>query len=339
MPIVVGSDAAAQSDIYSAVTLAGASPSSASVLDEIFGFPEVGVHEAAKTVGTALVEASVETTTLEIANRIFPDIEFSPSPEFLDTAVAYYGVGLQPVDTGDAGAAANTINDWVSETTRGLIPVIVDADAVEDQSLIMVNTVYLKADWVSPFDPGLTSDSEFTTAEGTTVSVPFMRDRSYRRFVRLDNADAVELPYERRDLAMWLIVPHDEDGPATVEASMSAGSLTELGGIARTGDVSVRMPKWEQALPPTDLCRWLCPLGLCAGARFDNIGPKVEVTAALHSAKLIVDEMGTEAAAATAIGGYATSETPPPRSWWSQIVPSCSRSSIRTLGRSCSSAA
>ena len=271
---------------------AGASPSSASVLDEIFGFPEVGVHEAAKTVGSALAEASAETTTLEIANRIFPDIGFAPLPEFLDTAAAYYGVGLQPVDTRDADAAAHTINDWVSETTRGLIPVIVDADAVEDQSLVMVITVYLKADWASPFDPGLTRDGEFTTGRDTTVTVPFMRDQSYRRFVRLDDADAVELPYRGSDLAMWLIVPHDHDGLTDVEESMSAMALIELGGIARTGDVFVRMPKWEQALPP---------LRLSAATRYPRL---------LH-----------------------------PSSWWSQIVPSCSRSSIRTLGRSCSSAA
>ena len=291
---------------------AGASPASASALDKIFGFPAVGVHNAAKATAAALAEASSETTTLEIANRIFPHIEFSPLPEFLDVAAADYDITLQPVDTDDGGAAAKIINDWVSQRTRGLIPEIVNADSVQDQSLVIVNTVYLKADWVAPFDPELTSDRAFTTADGTTVTAPFMGDRSYRRYVQLEGADAVELPYKGRELAMWLVVPHDHDGLAAVEASLSAEALTELGGIATTGDVFVRMPKWEQTLPPSDLLTWLCPLGLCERARFDGIAPKVEITSALHSAKLIVDEKGTEAAAATAIGARATSVEPPP---------------------------
>ena len=290
---------------------AGASPRSASALDEIFGFPEIGVHDAAKSVTAGLAAASSETTTLEVANRIFPHVAFSLSPEFLDTAVASYDAGIQPVDTDNGDQAARIINAWVSESTRGLIPAIVDGAAVQDQSLIMANTVYLKADWASPFDPDSTRDHEFATDSGATVTTPFMWDRGLRRYVRLDGADAVELRYMGDDLAMWLVVPHDLDGLQAVEEMIGPDELVGWGRTADEGDVVVHMPKWEQTLPPRDLFRWLCPLGLCARAPFENIGPKVEITAALHSAKLIVDEKGTEAAAATAIGARATSVEPP----------------------------
>lgn len=292
---------------------AGASPASASILDKIFGFPETGNDAAANAAGLALAAASGDATTLDIANRLFPDDEFSPLLDFVDAAVAYYGAGIQPVDTADGDHAAQTINDWVSESTRGLIPAIVNGGDVQGQSLIMANTVYFKADWDLPFDPDSTSDDEFTTGAGATVTVPFMWDRGYRRFVRLDGADAVELRYAGGELAMWLVVPHDVDGLEAVEEVISADELAGWDSTAEEGDVVVRMPKWEQALPPTDLFAWLCPLGLCAGARFEKIGPKVKITAALHGAKLIVDEKGTEAAAVTVIGGYVESvESPPP---------------------------
>lgn len=291
---------------------AGASPTSGSALDEIFGFPETGNHAAANATELALAAASRDTTTLDIANRLFPDDEFSPLVDFVDTAVAYYGAGIQPVDTANGGHAARVINDWVSEATRGLIPVIVDGGTVQDQSLIMANTVYFKADWALPFDPDSTSDDEFTTAPGVTVTVPLMRDRGYRRFVRLEGADAVELRYKGDEIAMWLVVPHDLDGLETVEQMVGPDDLAGWDSAADEGDVIVRMPKWEQTLPPTDLFAWLCPLGLCAGASFENIGAKIEITAALHGAKLIVDEKGTEAAAVTVIEGYPTSEEPPP---------------------------
>ena len=109
---------------------------------------------------------------------------------------------------------------------------------------------------------------------------------------------------------MWLIVPHHPAGLAAVEESLDAAALTALHNAAQEGLVDLTMPKWEQTLPPTDLFEWLCPLGFCAGARFDGIAPGIFITAALHGAKVIVDEKGTEAAAATAMS-FAESGPPP----------------------------
>ena len=291
---------------------AGASPGSGAALDKIFGFFEPGAHDAANAVDLSLAESSSEPTILEVANRLFPDDGFSPSADFLDTASAQYGATIEPIDTDNGASAADAINDWVSETTRGLIPKIVDPGAVAGQKLVLVNTVYLKADWAVPFSSESTRIDKFATGENQTVTVPFMRDTSGRRYTRLDGADAVELPYEGGDLAMWLIVPHDLDGLAAVEDSLDAAALASLPVTARHGRVFVKMPKWEQTLPPADLFAWLCPLGFCPGAGFDGIAPKMAMTGALHSAKAIVDENGTEAAAVTAIMDGITSEEEAP---------------------------
>ena len=292
---------------------AGASSDTAALLDEIFGFPEQGTHRAANAVDHTLAQASTTCNFVEIANRLFPDDGFSPRPEFLDTAATHYGATIEPVDTADGTAAADVINQWVSGRTRGLIPVIVNQDAVQDQELILVNTVYLKADWRRPFLTGRTRDGEFTTDTGHSVTVPFMSDPKPfdRRYVVLDGADAVELPYRGDHLAMWLIVPHERDGLAAVEESLDASALAGLSGAARQGAVDLTMPKWEQTLPNADLFEWLCPQGFCPGAGFDGIAPGIFMTSALHSAKVIVDEKGTEAAAATTFV-FLVSGPPPP---------------------------
>lgn len=291
---------------------AGASADSEAVLDEIFGFPEVGLHGAANVVDLMLSETSVEPTTLEVANRLFPDDEFSPLPDFLNIATTRYGADVQSIDTADGAAGADIINNWVSERTRGLIPKVIGSSAVQDQKLILVNTVYLKADWVKPFLPEYTHDDHFITEDNRSVTVPFMHDRQPvgRRFVQLENADAVELPYKGDELAMWLIVPHDTDGLAAVEESLDSETLTTMHNDAQMGLVDLTMPKWEQTLPPTDLFGWLCPLGFCVGASFDGIAPGIFITTALHGAKVIVDEKGTEAAAATTMA--FTESGPPP---------------------------
>ncbi|MXW15766.1 MAG: serpin family protein [Gammaproteobacteria bacterium] len=216
---------------------AGASEGTGAVLDEIFGFPEVDLHPAANAVDLMLATASVDPTTLEVANRLFPDDEFSPLPEFLENAGAHYGAAVQPIDLDDGATAAETINGWASDTTRGLVPTIVTEQVVQRQELVLVNTLYLKADWLVPFLPEWTSDGPFTTGGGLAVTVPFMRDREPipRRFVRLDGADAVELPYQGGRLAMWLIVPHDPGGLPAVEESLDSQDLTGLGDIAQEG--------------------------------------------------------------------------------------------------------
>ena len=292
---------------------AGASPDSAAALDKIFGFPEEGTHRAANAVDLSLAKASVEPTILEVANRLFPDHQFSPRREFLNIATAHYGADLQPVDTSNGAEAADTINGWVSERTRGLIPVIVDPGVVQNQELVMVNTVYMKADWLMPFLTEFTSERPFTISGGQTVTVPFMHDRVPlpRRFVQMEGADAVELPYVGQELAMWLIVPHEVDGLAAVEESLDSETLIGLGRAAQVGSVSITMPKWEQTLPPADLFEWLCPLGFCAGAGFEGVAPGIFMSTALHGAKVIVDEKGTEAAAATATA-FPTSLPPEP---------------------------
>ena len=292
---------------------AGASPDTAAVLDEIFGFPEQGNHSAANAVDLLLARASAEPNTIEVANRLFPDDGFSPLPAFLQTAAAHYGATIQPVDTAAGDAAADVINDWVSGRTRGLIPKIVDQAAVQGRELLLVNTVYLKADWLVPFAASLTRDGQFTTHDGHTAKVPFMRDDEavVRRYVRLNNADAVELPYVGRDLAMWLIVPHEPDGLAGVEASFNGTALAGLADAAQQGTVDLTMPKWEQTLPTADLFDWLCPQGFCRGAGFDGIAPGIFITSALHAAKVIVDEKGTEAAAATSMDANMSMPPPP----------------------------
>ena len=96
---------------------AGASEETGAVLDQIFGLPEVDLHAAANAVDLMLATASVEPTTLEVANRLFPDDEFSPLPEFLENAGAHYGAAVQPIDLDDGASAAETINGWTSDTT------------------------------------------------------------------------------------------------------------------------------------------------------------------------------------------------------------------------------
>lgn len=303
---------------------AGASPDPAQALDTIFQFPTEGRDAAANDVISALAAASTGTTTLTVANRLFPDKAFTPLQSFVDTGAAFYGAGVQPIDTSRPAEAAGAINHWADQQTRGLVPTVVSPDAVAGSALTIVNTVYMKVDWAEPFDAVHTTPRPFHlaadpamadtgAAAGPEVQAPFMSHPTVvRRHVALHGADAVELPYADGGLAMWLVVPTATEGLAAVEASLTAADLAALPERSTATTMSLSMPKWTYSLPPTDLFGWLCPQGFCSGAPMAGIGPGIAATDALHAAKVIVDEKGTEAGAATAIVNETSAPVQPP---------------------------
>lgn len=193
------------------------------------------------------------------------------------------------------GAAFSLLRAGASEPT----------DITADTALVIVNTVYLDAKWRFPFDASFTGDGTFNLDDSGQVETEFMSasDLVGLRYVERSDSVVVELPYQDGDLSMWLIVPNEIGGLEEVEAGLDATTVMGFSEEAKSGAVSLRMPKWEYALPPTDLlATWLCPVGLCAKAPLKNIHERGELQFALHGAKIIVDEEGTEAGAATAIG-------------------------------------
>ena len=288
---------------------AGASEPTDATLDNIFGFPTgEGAHAGANSVLTSLAAATDGSTTLDINNQLF--VRPDPLQPFVDTAATHYGAALVPM-SGDNAHAAGEINSWTNDKTRGLVPMIVKpTDITNDTALVIVNTVYLDAKWQYPFGASRTRPGPFQTTASTTVEAEFMAPDNpiSLRYIERTDSVAVELPYQDGDLSMWLILPNEVDGLEQVEAGLDAATITGFSQDAKSGAVSLRMPKWEYALPPTDLlATWLCPVGLCVKAPLKNIFKRGELQFALHGAKIIVDEEGTEAGAATAIGGTDTS--------------------------------
>ena len=67
----------------------------------------------------------------------------------------------------------------------------------------------MDAPWEFPFDPAVTTDAGFTTADGTVVQVPTMRYDEFLPSVWREDLQAVELPYGDGALSMIIIQPND----------------------------------------------------------------------------------------------------------------------------------
>jgi serpin B len=247
-----------------------------------------------------------QVVTLNIANAPFGQKGLAIGPAYLDTLASDFGAGLRLVDYAhDPEAARKLINAWVDERTEQRIPELLAPGTVTDLTrLALVNAIYLKAAWATPFEAAQTKPGPFTRTDGSTVDVPMMHSRSSLSYAQGTGWRAVELPYIGGSLAMTVIVPDDL---ATFEAGLDAATLSGITGAFSAREVDLTFPRFGVETS-ADLTTILAALGMGqafdpARADFSGIttAEQLYISAVVHQANIDVDEKGTEAAAATAV--------------------------------------
>lgn len=209
----------------------------------------------------------------------------------------------------DAAGVARRINDAVSEQTAGKITNLISPGMLSSLTrLVLVNAVYLKAPWATPFPAAGTEDTPFYPERAVPSRVPMMHLEASLNYQRGDGYAAVLLPYRGGALAMAIVLP---DGPLSSlgEPLAHAGLRGVLDGLRAAPRLRVRLglPRFrmtagfrlDDTLRALGVVRAFGP-----GADFSGIteAERLFISAVVHKAYVDVDEQGTEAAAATAVG-------------------------------------
>jgi serpin B len=252
-------------------------------------------------------EFAGEPFQLNIANAVWGQQGYPFLEDYLAILAQYYGAGLRAVDfTADPEAARQAINEWIEEQTQDRIQDMVPEGVIDALTrLVLVNAIYFKGSWLQPFDEANTQDGLFTLLDGSQVSVPLMLNSSARiNFFEGDGYLAALLPYSGFSIDMMVILP-DSGQFEAVEAALSADLLARIRQEASEHDVRLVLPKLDFETD-LDLKELLMGMGMTApfeGADFSGIaeGGGLYISDALHKANITVNEVGTEAAAATVI--------------------------------------
>src|SRR5690606_35682145 len=293
-----------------AMVSAGADEPTEAQIAGVFGFPEQDrLHEAMNALTAALDEADGGDPEAEVvldrADALWAQAGFDVEPDYLDTLAEHYGAGVPTTDfEHDPDGARRAINAAVAEATRDRIEELMPEGTVtEDTRAVVVDALYLKAPWAHPFSSDGTPPAPFHRADGTTVEVPMMRDPALSaRAATAPDHTAVELPYAGGQLAMLLVVPAEGVPLDQVLDGLGEGGLGAVAAGLAPATVDLTMPTWETGRA-LDLAPVLGQLGLVLpGGRLPGIAPDLEIATAVHGADITVDEEGTEAAAATAVG-------------------------------------
>lgn len=262
---------------------------------------------------------------LVVANALWAQEGHALRPEYRALVREVYRATLEEVDfRGAAESARARINAWVDATTRGHIGDLVPPGALHAETrLVLVNAIYFKGAWWSPFDPSATRDERFHRLSGT-VEAPFMRQTDSFRLVEDKEIQALELPYRNGSLTMVVILPRRRGGLPALERALGGARLARwIAALDETmpRDVEVHLPRFrvEARFHLSEVLARLGARRAFDPERADFSGMTGEprgfcLDEVLHRAFVEVKEEGTVAAAATGVlmPMAAALEPPPP---------------------------
>ncbi|HEY3997238.1 MAG TPA: serpin family protein [Candidatus Xenobia bacterium] len=277
----------------------------------------LGAHHGALSVIAPLARQVAETNAmaktmsdhgerLAIANGVWVQSGMHLLPAYAASA-RQAGAEATAVDF-NTDTARQSINHFVSLHTAGhinqLLPPGLPSPATD---LFIANAVYFKGTWQHAFDAGRTKLEPFTRAAGPTVLAHMMHLGSVdMAYAEAGTVQILAMPYQDGRMEMVLVLPAQADRLSEIE----------------TG-VGTQFEAWQHALKPTSLSDVAVPRFKIAwhhvlndalensGLRslFDGsadlsgiVGTPQKISVVLHAATISVNELGTVATAATAIG-------------------------------------
>jgi serpin B len=306
-----------------AMTSAGARGQTLDEMTKAMHYPEQEqLHPGFKSLGARLNGAPGEKRgyQLSTANALWGQKNYGFKAEFLQLTRDHYGAGLQEVNFAQPEEARKTINAWVEKETKDKIKdLIKPGNITVDTRLVLTNAIYFRGDWVSQFKKDQTKEEPFFLADGKQVKTPLMHQKGTFNYADMGAYHVVELPYVGKDLSMLVLLPKRKDGLAGLEKTLNADRLKAIQNTLNpTKDVDVTLPKFKTTAEfalNKDLQALGMKLAFAKEADFSGLNGGKEdlyIGFVVHKAFVDVNEEGTEAAAATAVGIEAQSKPPPP---------------------------
>ncbi len=244
---------------------------------------------------------------LNIVNAIWGQKSFKFLTEFLDILSENYGAGLRLLDFITAPEESRIkINKWVSDQTEDRIKDLIPQGVIDPTTrLVLTNAIYFNAAWQYPFEKNDTDNEDFNLLDGGKVTTPMMKQTKMLGYTEGTGYQAVELPYDGRELSMVILIPRD-GGFKTFEESLDNKQVDAIVKDLKPREVALTMPRFEFD-SSFNLNQILSKMGMPAAfsgsADFSGMTGNRDlfISDVIHKAFISVDEAGTEAAAATAV--------------------------------------
>lgn len=254
---------------------------------------------------------------LSVANALWGQKGYEFLDEFVELIESNYDGKLNEADFIRATEATRKIiNKWVEKKTNNKIQNLIQKGVLDSMTrLVLTNAIYFKGNWARQFKKDNTKDAPFTLADGGKVDTAMMNQTAEFGYMETESFQVLELPYVDDELSMIIFLPREIEGLDEFEKTLTVENLSKWLSRLYKREVIVSVPKFKMT-SQFSLASVLKSMGMAdafsSNANFSGINGKKDlfISAVIHKAFVDVNEEGTEAAAATAVGIRLTSVGP-----------------------------
>ena len=246
------------------------------------------------------------------ANSLWIDDEISVKDDYINTMINSFDAEVATIDL-QSDKAVDTLNKWIDKKTKSMITKLFEDPLSPMARLILMNAIYFKGQWTTPFNPELTYPVQFNGVNRSKETDMMFSDEDILGYED-DNYKSICLPYGDDERFAFIAVLPQNDILSYIE-NMTVESLSSiLTTFDKKDEARILIPKFEmeEKLSLNDTLKSLgMETAFTDSADFSEItDSQLFISEVLHKAKIKVDEEGTEAAAVTAITFETTAMMP-----------------------------
>ncbi|CAN7977351.1 unnamed protein product [Ixodes persulcatus] len=246
-----------------------------------------------------------DNVSLMIANAVFVQKNLKVLESYQKELVDTFAAMFRSVDVGAKRSDMESeVNEWVKNKTRGKISGFkISTDIV----MALLNAIYFKGLWETPFNLNNTSPLPFYNKGSKKIKVETMTRRGKVPFTYEPDFAAIELSYKGDRHCMVIVLPREKKGLPKVRDAITVESIEKIQGSLINESAKIQLPKFnlktEYGLIPA--LKELGVRSIFSDADLSGItGDRgLRVTEVQHKAAIEVNEEGTVAGAATEVGG------------------------------------
>ncbi|NQT32605.1 MAG: serpin family protein [Candidatus Omnitrophica bacterium] len=248
---------------------------------------------------------------LSVANALWSQSGYDFHEDYTDIIKDYYKAGFEEVDfANNTETARQIINRWVEDKTHYKIKDLIKQGMLTSLTkLVLTNAIYFKGTWMFQFDRENTQALPFTLISGEKVRTPMMHQTADLNYSDSGEYQILEIPYTGDKLSMIVFLPEDASDLIKFEDAFTSKNIKNWILSLRKQKVEIFMPKFR-IISEFKLSETLKKLGMIdafsdVSADFSGMtsdSDRLYISDVIHKAFVDVNEKGTEAAAATAVG-------------------------------------
>lgn len=242
------------------------------------------------------------------ANSIWIQKDMELKSEYLKINKQYYSTSAILTDfKNNHELSRKNINNWVEKNTQNKITNLLKPSSIDNSTrLVLVNALYFKGAWKKQFKKDNNSIEVFQIGKSDFVDRTFMKTEINSWYYQDKYTEIIDIPYSDKKYSLMIILPKSYKKLKKVEKKFNYDYYLNYTQNKKKKRIKLTIPKFNIETD-FDLNKTLEKMGIKdafnSSADFTGIteSEKLYISNVVHKATIIVNEEGTEAAAATAV--------------------------------------